>query len=301
MGGGTLVVDGGSLNVTTSLSTNRIMSLADLTITGTGALDVPGGIYAPTCTVEAAWGGARLFHSRGALTLNGPADALKTVLVTGGELAMNGVVSTVPELRVGAGATLAVGEDASLRVCTMDGAGAYAGPGTLVLDNPHEGRCDAALGDGLVVRKTGTLDWFFYGALDGATVNCETGRVYVAGGAREGSFGLSGRVVFLGASVAGVLTVTEDLETTGLVFGADGTLTLADGAALRETGDLDVGNLSIMVQGARNASDPVLVQAGGALAGRPRITFTEAGFIAYFDEALNAWCARRTGFAIYVR
>ena len=300
---GPLHVADGALALDEDLTTNAVCSAAALAVPGPGGLDAPAGVFAPSATVDAPWTGTSLLQAgQGETTLNGPADALETVEVQAGRLALNGAVATAPLVTVAAGARLSVGPDADLRVRALDGSGVYAWPGSVTLDNLHAGRTAADLADGLTVEKTGFLDWIFTGALDGATVNAVTGRVVVADGAKTGAFGLSGDVRFLDATVAGALTATDDLTTEGLVFGPGASLALAGTAELHAKGGLDLGGVEIRVGTARRPGGNVLVRADGVLSGAPSCVFDAKGFQAFFDADLNAWCARYAASAvIYVR
>ena len=292
----------GTLTLTENLTTNVLYSGTQLTITGNGSLNVTNGMFAPSNTIDVGWSGADFVKlGLGSTTLNGAADALERVWVYDGTLSLNGAVPQPLELHLRAGSTLALGEGNSVTANVLEGAGACTGPGTLEFANPDACRTDAALGGGLTVRKTGVMDWWHYGSLDGATLLCETGTVWIADGAKNGAFGLAGRVNFLDATVAGTLTAVDDLETTGLVFGAGASLVLDGTAALHATDDLDLDGVAISVATARRAPDNVLVRADGTLSGTPSFTFAEKGYRAYFNADLNAWCAKHGGFVIYVR
>lgn len=295
-------VDDGTLTLTENLTTKAVCSTTPLTITGAGALNATDGVFAPTSTIDVAWSGTDFVKlGMGMQTLNGAADALTRVWACGGTLCLNGTVPQPLELHLRAGSTLAVGEGNSVTANVLEGAGACTGPGTLEFANPDACRTDAALGGGLTVRKTGLMDWWHYGSLDGATLLCETGTVWIADGAKTGAFGLAGRVNFLDATVAGTLTAVDDLETMGLVFGTGASLALDGTAALHATDDLDLDGVAISVATARRAPDNVLVRADGTLSGTPSFFFAEKGYRAYFNADLNAWCAKHGGFVIYVR
>ncbi|MBP5320748.1 MAG: hypothetical protein J6334_07145, partial [Kiritimatiellae bacterium] len=267
----------------------------------TRTFDARGGIFAPSCVVEAVWGGNSLLKvGDGEMTLNGAAPELERIDVTEGTFTFNGTVARPLLLTVQPDATLAVAEGKTLSASALDGQGRYAGPGTILLQNPHAANCRAALTDGVKLVKSGQLDLILSGPLDGATVKGGDGRVVVMAD-QSGDFAVAGAITFDGAEVMGTLTAAEDVTVTGLTLGPGATLHLAGKAVLTAADDLDLDGVTVSAEEVDRLPDKVLIRGEGALTGTPQFRFGKSGYRPYFDAAANAWCVRFDGFLMIVR
>lgn len=243
---------------------------------------------------------SRLVVAEGEKTADAISSEVNEVVVWGGSLALNATTQKPLAFYAADGATVKLGADATVAAATLEGTGAYQGPGTLVLDNPHQGVSAASFGQGVFVRKQGDFDWFFSGNLADATLVGANGRTVIAAD-QTGAVGLGGQIAFLQSTVKGELKVVGELTTTGLVMGENGTLVLGETESLHATDDLDLTDVTIRVTKQRLRPNRILVSGDARLIGKPNIVFEARNNIAEFDETINAWCTHLTGLTLYVR
>ena len=156
-----------ALTLTSDVWADAISARGNLTVDGVGkTLTVSYGIFAPTATVGAVWGGRELVKSGpGRLVLGGGAPHLEEVLVTEGEAVLASDPEKTVKLTVLASGVLEVSEACAVKASALAGAGTLKGPG----------RIDLPSGGVVTIPSALKRDGIVWGLLNGTTLEYADG------------------------------------------------------------------------------------------------------------------------------